>query len=123
MKNIPNIDEVITYFKDRFKIILITIVSFLVVFALGVTYTIYTDNKIEGNTKDTVEETNLLKGIDETVPLEEQLSQDEIKSIVDKLQKNGMKFSFYLEKEPNIHQAHLKLHLKLQALGLQNLYP
>lgn len=100
MKNIPSSEEVITYFKDRFKIILITIVSFLVVFALGVTYTIYTDNKIEGNTKDTVEETNLLKGIDATVPLEEQLSPEEIKLIVDNLQKNGMKFSFYLEKEP-----------------------
>lgn len=100
MKNLPTIDELITFFKDNIKIIILSIVSFLLIFAIGIGYTIYTDNKIENTINDTVKEDNLFKSIDETIPLEEQFDPREIDIIVDKLQEEAVHFSFYLEKEP-----------------------
>lgn len=99
MKNLPTIEEMVSFFKENLKIIVITAISFLAIFALGTGYTIYTDNKIQNNVSETVEEnTNMLSNIDESIPLEEQLEPEEIEMIMDHLQEDGVAFSFYLEK-------------------------
>lgn len=99
MRNLPTIEELISFLKDNLKIIILSIVSCLFLFVVGIGYTIYTDSKIEDTVQNTVQEENLLDNIDETLPLEEQLEPEEIEMIVDKLQEDGVEFSFYLEKE------------------------
>lgn len=99
MRNLPTIEELISFLKDNLKIIILSIVSCLFLFVVGIGYTIYTDSKIEDTVQNTVQEENLLDNIDETLPLEEQLEPEEIGMIVDKLQEDGVEFSFYLEKE------------------------
>lgn len=99
MKNLPTIDELLSFLKDNLKIIILSIVSCLILFACGIGYTVYTNNKINNTVQNTVEEENLLSDVDETIPLEEQLEPEEIELIVERLQEDGVEFSFYLEKE------------------------
>lgn len=99
MKNLPTLEEILSFLKENLKIIIVTAVSFLTIFALGTGYTIYTENKIENNVNETVEENkNILSSLDESIPLEEQLEPEEIEMIMERLQENGVAFSFYLEK-------------------------
>lgn len=99
MKNLPTIEELMSFLKDNLRIIIVSVVLCLFFFGSGIGYTIYTNSKIEDTVQDTVQEENLLDNIDETLPLEEQLEPEEIEMIVDKLQEDGVEFSFYLEKE------------------------
>lgn len=119
MKNLPTINELISFLKDNLKIILLTIISFLFIFTLGTGYTIYTNNKLEG----TGEDTELIKDIDETVPLEEQLEPAEIELILEQLQENAVSFSFYLEKNPAepFQSANLLKEILISPDVLQNI--
>lgn len=99
MKNLPTIDELMSFLRDNLKIIIISIVACLMLFLAGVGYTVFTNDKIEDEVQDTSEEDNLLSNVDSTIPIEEQLEPEEIEVIVDKLQEDGVEFSFYLEKE------------------------
>lgn len=99
MKNLPTIEELISFLKDNLRIIILSIVTCLMLFIAGVGYTAFTNDKVENELQNTNEEDNLLSDIDNTIPIEEQLKPEEIEVIVDKLQEDGVEFSFYLEKE------------------------
>ncbi|WP_188204892.1 YveK family protein [Desemzia incerta] len=99
MKNLPTIEELISFLKDNLRIIILSIVTCLMLFIAGVGYTTFTNDKVENELQNTNEEDNLLSDIDNTIPIEEQLKPEEIEVIVDKLQEDGVEFSFYLEKE------------------------
>ncbi|WP_373472220.1 hypothetical protein [Carnobacterium alterfunditum] len=96
MKNLPTIDELLSFLKDNLKIILLTTVSGLILFAVGIGYTVYTDSKIEGTIE---EQETLIPEIDDSIALEEQFTPEETELLVEKLQETGVAFSFYLEKE------------------------
>lgn len=100
MQNLPTLEEMISFIKKNLKIIFITSISFLLIFIIGVVYTVYTDLKIEKNVTNTIEiSDNILSDIDESIPLEEQLEPEEIEAIVEKLQEDGVAFSFHIEKD------------------------
>lgn len=96
LKNLPTIDELVSFLKDNLKIILLTTVSGLILFAVGIGYTVYTDSKIEGTIE---EQETLIPEIDDSIALEEQFTPEETELLVGKLQETGVAFSFYLEKE------------------------
>ncbi len=96
LKNLPTIDELLSFLKDNLKIILLTTVSGLILFAVGIGYTVYTDSKIEGTIE---EQETLIPEIDDSIALEEQFTPEETELLVEKLQETGVAFSFYLEKE------------------------
>lgn len=103
LKNLPTMEELISFLKDNLKLIILTIILSLCLFAVGIGYTVYTNNKTEGSTSEqlTSEEQNvLIPEINETTELEEQLTPEEIDLLRKKLQETGVAFSFYLEKEP-----------------------
>jgi len=100
LKNLPTLDEMITFLKDSMKIIIITTVSIFSLFLLGIGYTIFTDSKINENAINTEEQEIKLNEIDQNIPFEAQLDPEEIELIMKNFQKNGgVAFSFYTETE------------------------
>ncbi|MFL2100931.1 hypothetical protein [Desemzia sp. FAM 23991] len=100
MKNLPTLDEMITFLKDSMKIIIITTVSIFSLFLLGIGYTIFTDSKINENAINTEEQEIKLNELDQNIPFEAQLDPEEIELIMKNFQKNGgVAFSFYTETE------------------------
>lgn len=100
LKNLPTLDEMITFLKDSMKIIIITTVSIFSLFLLGIGYTIFTDSKINENAINTEEQEIKLNELDQNIPFEAQLDPEEIELIMKNFQKNGgVAFSFYTETE------------------------
>lgn len=86
MNNLPTLKEVVSFLKDYKKIILGTMVACLLLYALGMGYTIYSNSKVEE------------RGIpvDENIDSsQEVLTPEEIKN----LQEDLVSFSFYIEND------------------------
>lgn len=98
LKNLPTLDEMLTFFKDNLKTIIITTFSIFSLFLLGIGYTFYTDSKIDKNANNIEEQEIKLNELDQNIPFEAQLEPEEIELMVKNFQKDGgVAFSFYTE--------------------------
>lgn len=91
MNNLPTLKDVISFIKDNLKIIISTMVVCILIYALGLGYTLYTNSKVD-------DLGDVPSGIESGSESGSVLSPEK----VEKLKKDSVSFEFYVEtKEAN----------------------
>lgn len=86
MNNLPTFKDVLAFIKDNLKIIISTMIVFLVIYGLGLGYSLYTNSKVE-------ELGDISSGIESGSESSSVLSPEK----VEKLKKDSVSFEFYVE--------------------------
>lgn len=86
MNNLPTLKDVVSFIKDNLKIIISTMIVCILIYALGLGYTLYTNSKVD-------ELGDISSGIESGSESSSVLSPEK----VEELKKDSVSFEFYVE--------------------------